>query len=62
MTQGAAGERLREQVRLALAAGLTAGELEAAVTLLAPYAGFPRASVAMEVVRDELGRLPADGR
>jgi alkylhydroperoxidase/carboxymuconolactone decarboxylase family protein YurZ len=56
VTQGAVDERLRGHVRLARAHGLTAEELEAAVTLLAAYAGFPRASVAMEVVRDELRR------
>jgi alkylhydroperoxidase/carboxymuconolactone decarboxylase family protein YurZ len=32
-------------------------ELEALVTLLAVYVGFPRASVAMEVVREELAQL-----
>jgi hypothetical protein len=31
--------------------------LEALVTLLAIYAGFPRASVGMEIVREELGSL-----
>ena len=55
VTQGAVGDRLRGHVRLALAHGLDAEELEAAVTLLAGYAGFPRASVAMEIVRTELG-------
>jgi 4-carboxymuconolactone decarboxylase len=55
VTQGAVDDRLRGHVRLALAHGLDAEELEAAVTLLAGYAGFPRASVAMEVVRSELG-------
>lgn len=29
------------------------------MTLLATYAGFPRASVAMEALRAELGRPPA---
>ncbi len=34
-----------------------AEELEALVALVAVYAGYPRASVAMEVVRAELDRL-----
>jgi 4-carboxymuconolactone decarboxylase len=54
VTQGAVDDRLRGHVRLALAHGLDAEELEAALTLLAGYAGFPRASVALEVVREEL--------
>lgn len=54
VTQGAVDDRLRGHVRLALAHGLDAEELEAAVRLLAGYAGFPRASVALELVRDEL--------
>ena len=36
-------------------------QLEALVTLLAVYVGFPRASAGMEVVRDELARLEDQG-
>ena len=50
-------ERLRGHVRWAVEHGVTPAELEAIVTLLAVYVGFPRASVANEIVRDELSRL-----
>jgi 4-carboxymuconolactone decarboxylase len=58
-TLGGAEARLRTHVGFALQNGATPDELEALVTLLAVYAGYPRASVAMEVVRDELARLGA---
>lgn len=54
VAQGAVEDRLRGHVRWALEHGSTRAELEALVTLLAVYVGFPRASVAMEVVREEL--------
>ena len=44
--------RLRVHVRWALDHGVTPEELEAMATLLAVYVGYPRASVAMEVIRD----------
>jgi 4-carboxymuconolactone decarboxylase len=56
-TQGGVEDRLRGHVRWAIDHGCTAEELDALVTLLAVYAGFPRASTAMDVVRDELARL-----
>lgn len=56
---GGVEARLRTHVGFAVQNGATADELEALVALLAVYAGFPRASVAMEVVRDELARLGA---
>jgi 4-carboxymuconolactone decarboxylase len=56
-TQGGVEDRLRGHVRWAIDHGCTPEELEAVVTLLAVYAGFPRASTAMDVVRDELARL-----
>jgi 4-carboxymuconolactone decarboxylase len=49
--------RLRVHVRWAIEPGATAAELEALACLLANYAGFPRASVALEVIRDELERI-----
>jgi 4-carboxymuconolactone decarboxylase len=49
--------RLRPHVRLALENGLTRRELEALGAFLAVYAGYPRASVALEAIRDELTRL-----
>jgi 4-carboxymuconolactone decarboxylase len=54
VTQGGAECRLRGHLRWALDHGSTRDELEALVTLLAVYAGYPRASAAMEVLRDEL--------
>ena len=57
VAQGALDERLRGHVRWAIEHGSSREELEALVTLLAVYVGFPRASVAMEIVRDELAKL-----
>jgi 4-carboxymuconolactone decarboxylase len=54
VTQGDAAPRLRAHLRWALEHGATREELEALITLLAIYAGYPRASVAMELLRDEL--------
>jgi len=59
VAQGAVDERLRGHVRWAIEHGSSREELEALVTLLAVYVGFPRASVAMEIVRDELATLEA---
>jgi 4-carboxymuconolactone decarboxylase len=59
--QGGVESRLRVHVRWAIEHGATAAELEALACLLANYVGFPRASVALEVMRDELrsiGRSP----
>jgi 4-carboxymuconolactone decarboxylase len=55
--QGGVEERLRSHVRWALVNGATPEELDALVSLLAVYVGYPRASVAMEVVRDELAAV-----
>jgi 4-carboxymuconolactone decarboxylase len=59
VAQGGVDDRLRVHVRWALDHGVTPDELEAAVSLLAAYVGYPRASVAMEtarqVVRTEQG-------
>ncbi len=55
--QGGVESRMRGHVRLGLAHGVTPEEMEAAMALLGPYAGYPRASVAIEVVADELERL-----
>ena len=62
VTQGAVDERLRGHVRWAVEHGASREELEALVTLLAVYVGFPRASLAMEIVRDELATLEAGDR
>jgi len=55
VTQGGAEARLRGHLRWAIDQGATRDELEALVTLLAVYAGYPRASTAVELLRDELG-------
>lgn len=57
IAQGGVESRLRSHVRWAIEHGSTREELEALVTLLAVYCGFPRASVGMEVVREELDAL-----
>jgi 4-carboxymuconolactone decarboxylase len=59
VTQGGVEQRLRGHVRWAIEHGSSREELEALVTLLAVYAGYPRASVAMEIVREELDALEA---
>ena len=56
-TQGGVESRFRTHVRWALENGATPDELDAVVSLLASYAGLPRASVAMEALRDELAQL-----
>ncbi len=57
IAQSGVESRLRPHVRWAIEHGSTRAEIEALVTLLAVYVGYPRASVAMEVVRDELDSL-----
>ena len=59
IAQGGVEARLRPHVRWALEHGATPEELEALAALLAVYTGFPRASVGIEVIRDELARLDA---
>jgi 4-carboxymuconolactone decarboxylase len=61
-TQGGVDSRLRGHVRWAIAHGSSREELEALVTLLAVYTGYPRASVAMEVVRAELDLVEQEQR
>jgi 4-carboxymuconolactone decarboxylase len=54
IAQGGVEPRLRSHVRWALEHDVTPEQLEALATLLAVYVGYPRASVGMEIVRDEL--------
>lgn len=54
---GGVEDRLRGHIRWALAHGVTPAELEAVVVLLAVYLGYPRASIASEIVNDELSRF-----
>jgi len=56
ITQGGVDERLRGHVRWALDHGVTPTELDAIVALLAVYVGYPRASIAGEIVQEELTR------
>jgi 4-carboxymuconolactone decarboxylase len=58
IAQGGVTERLRGHVRWAIKHGATPEELEALATLLAVYVGFPKASEGIEIVRDELQRMP----
>jgi len=57
--QGVGGERLRSHVRLGMAAGLDPEALMALMTLLASYVGFPRASIAVETIRDGCAADPS---
>lgn len=59
VTQGGVDARLRGHLRWAPENGVTRAELDELITLLAVYVGYPKASVAMEALRDELG--PGEG-
>lgn len=52
VAQGGVDERLRAHTRWALDHGLTPDELDAMAALLAVYVGYPRASVAVELIRE----------
>ena len=53
--QGGVDARMRPHVRWAIKHGCTREELEEMAALLAVYAGYPRASIAMDTIREELG-------
>lgn len=55
VTQGGVEPRLRGHLRWAIENGASRAELEALMALLAVYIGYPRASVGMELLREELG-------
>lgn len=59
IVQGGVESRLRPHVRWAIEHGATREELEALCTLLAVYAGYPKASVGVQIVREELDVLEA---
>ena len=59
IAQGDTEPQLRMHTRWALDHGSTRLELEALATLLAIYAGFPRASRGLMVIREELAKLEA---
>ena len=54
LTQGGVEARLRGHVRWAIDHDVSPAQLEALASLLAVYVGYPRASVAMEVIREEI--------
>ncbi len=55
ITQGGVDARLRGHLRWAPENGVTRGELDELVALLAVYVGYPKASTGMELLREELG-------
>ena len=57
ITQGAAEGQLRSHTRWAIRHGCTRAQLEALATLLSVYAGGPRASNGLMVIREELTKL-----
>ena len=57
ITQGGAEQQLRAHTRWAIQHGCTRKQLEALATLLGVYAGYPRASNGLMVVREELAKL-----
>jgi len=59
ITQGGAEARLRGHVRWAVEHGVTPAQIEELATLLAIYAGYPRASTAMEAIHDQLATFEA---
>ena len=61
VTQGGVDARLRGHLRWAPENGVTRAELDELMTLLAVYVGYPKASVGMEALRDELGTGPGEG-
>jgi 4-carboxymuconolactone decarboxylase len=52
--QGGVEERLRPHVRWAVEHGATRAEIEGLLAFLAVYIGYPRASVAIDIARQEL--------
>jgi len=60
IVQGGAEARLRGHVRWGIEHGSSREELEAVATLLGVYAGYPRASAGLEIIREELARMEAE--
>ncbi len=61
VTQGGVEPRLRGHLRWAIENGATRAELDALMVLLAGYVGYPKASVGMQLLIEELGPLaPGD--
>lgn len=55
VSQGGVDARLRGHLRWAPQNGATRAELDELMALLAVYVGYPKASVGMELLREELG-------
>ena len=58
-SQGGVEGRLRAHVRWAIDHGATPEELEALAALLAVYAGYPKASTALEIFREVIAERRA---
>jgi 4-carboxymuconolactone decarboxylase len=59
ITQGGAEARLRGHARWAVEHGVTSAQIDELATLVAIYAGYARASTAIEAIRAELGAAGA---
>lgn len=59
VTQGGVDARLAGHMKWGLANGLSRSELEAIIRILAGYVGYPKASVAMELLRSTLDPAPS---
>jgi 4-carboxymuconolactone decarboxylase len=59
ITQGGVEDRLRTHIHWAIANGATREELDAVISMLTVYVGYPRAAAAMAVLIEELGSLDA---
>ena len=57
ITQGGVEQQLRVHTRWAIEHGCTRQQLEALAALLGVYAGYPRASNGLMIVREELAKL-----
>ena len=57
ITQGDAEQQVRSHTRWAIRHGCTRSQLEALATILGVYAGYPRASNGLMVMREELAKL-----
>jgi alkylhydroperoxidase/carboxymuconolactone decarboxylase family protein YurZ len=55
IAQGGVEDRLRTHIRWAVRNGATREELDALVSMLTVYVGYPRAVAGMEVLLEELG-------
>lgn len=60
VSQGGVEARLRGHLRWAGENGVSPEDLEALIVLLAGYVGYPRASTAMELLREQLGPIGGD--